>query len=460
MSGAVPWILAFASVAIAASFRFLPGRVAASLALIGGWAVLPVADYPPTVIPEPGSLVSPMHALAVPTPILANKALAIGLGALVGIVAFDWGAVRRLRPRWIDAPLACWCLWPIVSALGNGLPIAEGLGQVRYLLLAWGVPYLMGRAYFTGENGLRAVLNAWAIAGLAYLPACLAEFVAGPFLYEVVYGPHPYRFDGAERAIGFRPLVFLEHGNQLGMWVATAAASAVGLWRSGRPASLLGMPIALAAALLAAQALACQSHGAILLLLAGLPMLLMVGRRGRGLTLDRGAILSLSVSAAIVAGVLLAAGAGPLRSRARDLFRSIGKGSFTWRLARYEEMLPRAAGSPWIGLGRADWSAATDGTFADPAALGAWALIFGHYGAIAAAASLAVLAWPAARCWIVGPSSGRGGASAIVLATAGVIVAMNAGDALLNALILPPAIALAAGLGGTLDDQDGAKRPR
>jgi hypothetical protein len=205
--------------------------------------------------------------------------------------------------------------------------------------------------------------------------------------------------------------------------------------------------------LLAAQALACQSHGAILVLLAGLPVLLMVGRRR--LPIDRGAILSLSISAAVVVGGLLAVGAGPLRSRARDFFRSIGKASFTWRLARYEEMLQWAAGSPWIGRGLADWSASPDGTFVDPAALGIWALAFGRYGAIAAATSLAIMAWPAARCWIVGPTTGRGGTSAIILATAGVMAAMNAGDALFNAVILPPAIALAGGLGGTIEGRRG-----
>src|SRR5439155_19966194 len=114
------------------------------LAMIAGWALLPNARYPASVFGTPVGIVGSMHALAIPTSILVNKATAIGLGCLAGVVLFDWPALRRVRPGWFDLPIAAWCLCPIASALANGLSLTEGLAQARYLVLAWGVPYLLG----------------------------------------------------------------------------------------------------------------------------------------------------------------------------------------------------------------------------------------------------------------------------------------------------------------------------
>lgn len=440
MTAIVPYALGLGALVAAALFRLLPGRVAAAVALVGGWAILPVAVYTADMLPEAGRTESPMHALALPTAAFAvNKATALGLGCLVGAVLFDWAALRRLRFSWLDLPVVVWCLVPLLSAPANGLGVAEGLAQARYNALAWGVPYLMGRAYFADAEGLRVLAIAWALAGLAYVPLCLAEFLRGPFLYDLVYGPHPYRLDGADRPIGHRPLVFLEHGNQLGMWAATAAAAAVGLWRSGRPARWLGMPAALAAAVLVVQALACQSLGAIVLLLLGLPVLLLAGRVR--LAVDRRVLLGVG-AVAVVAGVaLITAAGGPLRSQARGLFRGIGKESFTWRLARYEDFLPEAARRPLIGHARADWSPAPGGRFVDPAALGLWMLAFGMYGAAGSLAALAALPVPAAR------ALARRSPALPELAAA-VLLAMNAGDLLFNSTLILPLLALAGGLAG------------
>jgi hypothetical protein len=186
-------------------FRFLPGRVAAAIGLVGAWAFLPVAPYTPAMFTEPGGAVSPMHALALPTAFTLNKATAVALGCLFGAVLFDWTTLREaIRPSWYDLPIVAWCLVPLGSAWMNGLELGEALGLVRYGVLTWGVPYAMGRAYFADVEGLRTLLIAWTLGGLAYLPLCLAEFIQGPWLYDLLYGPHPYRFDGATRPFGNR----------------------------------------------------------------------------------------------------------------------------------------------------------------------------------------------------------------------------------------------------------------
>ena len=109
-----------------------PGPDSAVLLLIGGWAVLPVAIYPASVFIRPTGNGGSMHALALPTILLANKAVAIALGCLAGMLLTAWPAIRTVRPSWLDLPMAVWCLTPIASALANGLPLSWGLAQTRY----------------------------------------------------------------------------------------------------------------------------------------------------------------------------------------------------------------------------------------------------------------------------------------------------------------------------------------
>src|SRR5207249_3986432 len=151
---------------------------------------------------------------------------------------------------WLDAPMIGWCLVPIASTLANGQPLAEGLAQTRYLALAWGVPYLMGRIYLGSDESLLRLGLALVLGGLLYVPLGLLEFVDGPFFYALAYGSHPYQTEGAARFVGQRPIVFLEHGNQLGIWIASAAVAAVWLWWSGRMRSVGRVPGKVAAAIL------------------------------------------------------------------------------------------------------------------------------------------------------------------------------------------------------------------
>ncbi len=178
----VPVVLAAWVVAGLVLFWRLPGRDAASAVLIGGWAFLPVGAFPASVFAERVVSGGSMHALAIPTGLLVNKATAIALACLAGSMIFDWPSLRRIRPSRLDLAIVVWCLIPIVSALANGLGLASGLAQSRYLGLAWGVPYLMGRAYLVDNESLLRFGLGLVLAGLAYVPLCLVEIVRGPFL--------------------------------------------------------------------------------------------------------------------------------------------------------------------------------------------------------------------------------------------------------------------------------------
>lgn len=431
-------------------FRLLPGRDAAIACLVAGWAFLPVAPYPPTAL-HPSGRKSSFHAVAVPTSPPINKATAIGLGCLVGVLAFDRKAVGRLRWERVDLPVMVWCLVPIASAVANRLPLSVGLEQARQLVLSWGVPYLMGRTYLADEDSRARFAVALAAGGLAYLPVCALELVAGPTVYRLAYGPHPYEFEGSERFLLSRPLGWMEHGNQLGLWMATSAVAATWLWASGavkRPGGIPGRPLA---AVLVGATLLCQSLGSILLLGLALLVLALVrfpsGRFGR-----RNVALALLGLGALAGGIWLARkglDVGSLRLAIADLFKGAGKQSFTWRLARTEELLPTALRRPWLGWGRADWRA--DGLpWDNPVNLPSWLLALGMYGSVGLASLIALWTFPpwkasrhgAYRRWC-GPSAGATGALVA-------IVTINFLDGFSNAVAILPVLYASGGLGGVI----------
>lgn len=431
-------------------FATLSGRDAALVAIVGGWAFLPTGVYPADGFASPAGSGGSVHALVVPSAMLVNKASACAVGCLAGMILFDWPALRRVRPSWVDLPLALWCLVPFGSALANGLSLVEGLIQSRTLTLSWGVPYLLGRVYLGESEGLRRLAVALVAAGVAYLPLCLLEFVTGPALYTALYGPHPYQLEGATRLVGSRPLGFLEHGNQLGLWLAVSAVAAVWLWWAGRlPAFGRLAPGVIATALVTATLLA-QSVGAIVLMGLALVPLAWLGRTARAgaaRVSNNTPIIAFGLALVImtVLAVWLAADPGKARAVARGSFSSVGKGSFTWRMARTEESFGRIALRPWLGWGRSDWSGAPEGRFVNPVNLPLWLLSTGMFGASGTLALLAIVTVPvvaALRRLPVGAWLSPSGSAVALIA---VLVLVQLGDSLVNSTWLPP---ISAGLGG------------
>ncbi len=139
--------------------------------------------------------------------------------------------------------MLAWCVVPVFSALANMQAFPILVRSELYQILAWGVPYFFGRVYFTDTVSLRMAAKAFVIAGMAYVPICLIEIFTGPQIYAHLYGYQPYRWIGAERYVGFRPIGLLEDGNQLGIWMATSALIAIWLWRRRLVAAIFGVPI-------------------------------------------------------------------------------------------------------------------------------------------------------------------------------------------------------------------------
>ena len=353
-------------------FRRYPIRVALLLNFIGGWAVLPVARFSG----EP----SPYWVLGngLFTGYFLTKASVTSLSGLVWVLLFDRRSFRAFRLTFWDLPVLVWCIVPLLSAIANPEFFGEGIEGGIYQILAWGVPWVLGRIYFSDTASLRLAAKAFVIAGLLYVPLCLFEVAAGPQIYAHIYGYQPYRWIRAQRYIGYRPIGLLETGTQLGIWMSMSALIAVWLWLRRTVNRVLGMPLGSAAAILFVTALLCQSGESIVLLLGLLPFVFVSRRhfaRICAILLVTGIVLfaGLRLTNAVSVRTLLKRSAA-VRSTAAFL-KNIGRGSLMMRLELDERTVELALEQPILGSSQWDWWRDSG---LRPAGL--WLLAFGMYG--------------------------------------------------------------------------------
>ena len=151
-------------------FALLPSRHATAAALVGAWLFLPPYSILISNFPD------------------YNKNAAASFGILLATLFFGLGHILAFRPKWFDLPMLLWCFHGILSAVGNGLGLYEGLSGVLRQLLFWGLPYFIGRLYFCDAKGLRLFTSAMVIGGLLYVPLCLWEIRMSPRLLGDIYG--------------------------------------------------------------------------------------------------------------------------------------------------------------------------------------------------------------------------------------------------------------------------------
>jgi O-Antigen ligase len=446
MPEAVPIVLwSWVPITLLLFGKLAPAR-ASAISLVGGWLLLPTARFADGV----ASVAFPYWIMpsCLPSDYWTTKARVIGVALLLGVMAFDPGAWRRFRPSWYDLPMLGWCLCPFASGLLNELYPTEALANLAYQTLAWGVPYLIGRLYFFNPAGLDVLARAVVAGGLAYLPLCAIEFAIGPRLYEILYGFHPYRTQGMDRYLGHRPVVFLEDGNELGIWLAASALTAAWLWRSRQLERFWRMPGWLVALLLTVQALLSQSVGAVFLLVAGLVALEIVRRADRTWPLLVPAVVLLALIAARAANLFDAKALAMRTGLGRRLVEAsvkLDRQSFGWRL-RVEERAARIAlERPVFGWGRWDWwRAGIEGE----RPWGLVSLVLGMYGVVGWLLLLGCFLAPIAAFLNVGPprfwmTPTRAAAAAMAGSLA--IVGL---DAILNPAVFLPFVAAAGGLVG------------
>src|ERR1043165_2676611 len=317
----------------------------------------------------------------------------------------------------------------------------------------WGVPYLMGRLYLTTAAAHRELAIGVLLGALADVPLCLIEIRLSPQLNTWIYGYAQHMFAQTMRFGGYRPVVFMEHGLAVGLFMAGGWLIAVWLWATGAVRSLLGAPILVLAPVLLGTFVLCKSLGAlaecmvatgllfaarwlrmrtILLLMAVFPLLYVADR-----------VVGLGVAEAIeqTAAMVQQERADPLR----------------FRLDNETALIAKAMEQPLLGWGGWGRGRVHDEEGRDLSVTdGLWIIVFGNQGLIGLVGLLGFQLLPAVALIRRVRAGGLGAAEAAAPLALAMCLLMFSVDALLNA----PTNAVFMLMAGGLVSLSGSARPR
>ncbi len=241
---------------ILVSFSLLTPRRAVITAYIVGWLFLPILKWDLPGLPQ------------------YDKATATSLGVLVAVLLFDPQRLARFRPGLVDLPLLVFCLCPIGTSLANGFGLYDGLAGIAGVwsqLITWAVPWVIGRCYFESLSALRDLAIGMFLGAVVYVPLCFFEMAFGAILHLKVYGYYQHSPDQTIRTDGsIRPMVFMQHGLMLAMWMGSSALAGIAVSRADGITFLPRSIKTGLALILIATTLLSRSVGASALLVVGL----------------------------------------------------------------------------------------------------------------------------------------------------------------------------------------------
>jgi hypothetical protein len=205
------------------------------------------------------------------------------------------GRVTKLpKEKWISVLALLLLAGGVATALTNtdplmlgragevfvpGLTVKDGLFMGITNFVETFVPFYVGYALFRGRDDLRGLVAALATAGLLCVPLAMVELRMSPQWHRWIYGYGQSAFDQTIRWGGYRPMLFMPHGLALARFFVAATCSLVILAQSRR--RLFGLPIRFLAWTQFLVLVACKSTGAIVLAVAGLPLLIFAKAKRR-----------------------------------------------------------------------------------------------------------------------------------------------------------------------------------
>ncbi|MEE9391391.1 MAG: O-antigen ligase domain-containing protein [Planctomycetota bacterium] len=198
-----------------------------------------------------------------------DKSAAIALAVLLSTALFDPRRIASFKANIYDLPMILWILGPFATSISNGLGAYDGVSACIVEALSWGIPYFMGRVYFSDQRAAHDLAVAFFLAGLLYVPFCLWEVKMHPHLHKSLYGFRQQGLNQTLRLGGYRPTVFLPHGIAVGMLMTSSALCGYWLWISGGFKKLFGVSVGWMVVGVAITAVLCKSTGAIALLIVG-----------------------------------------------------------------------------------------------------------------------------------------------------------------------------------------------
>jgi hypothetical protein len=450
MANVAPYILIVWVLIVIGLFPAFPKHRAILVAFLLGLHLLPEVG-------SPGGASSGVLPLAI-GPLRFSKDNAMSYAVFLAAFLFDSKRLLAGRPRWFDVPMVVWCLCPLASALTNAPPpdgswaVRDGLSQALQQTAAWGIPYLLGRVYFTDSRALRDLALGSVLAAVAYIPLCLYEVRMSPQLHRLVYGYTQHTFAQTIRFDGYRPMVFFMHGLTLALWMVCALLIAGWLWWSGKSApgrrtpSKIEARMGWFALLLLPTVVLLKSTGALVLGVVGWGILCAARCRPSRVWL----LLLVAIPPLYV--ITRTSGAWKGESIVEMAKANLGNAraqSLEFRLENEERLIDKALRQPlfgWGGWGRARVydDEGKDRTTTD----GLWIIALGDRGVVGLVALGGVLLLPVLRFAFLFPPRRWGEPLVAPLTACAVVAALFAIDCLLNAGFNHIYLLMAGGLVG------------
>lgn len=205
-----------------------------------------------------------------PDAIKFNKYTAISLGIIIGARISGSRNKHPLNFKSYDLPMTIWCVCPVFTSLTNGLGLYDGLVGTWDHYLTWGVPYFSGRLYFNTPEKIKDLCIAVIVGGIIYVPLCLFELRMSPQLHRKFYGFFQHSWVQHVRGGGYRPIVFMQHGLMVSLWMANTSILLFWLWKNGIVKHLKGIPVSLFLFATTVVTILCKSINAFFALMIGI----------------------------------------------------------------------------------------------------------------------------------------------------------------------------------------------
>lgn len=306
-----------------------------------------------------GWLFLPYMAVASPF-VMYDKSVALELSLMVGmLICYPRSLIPRLKL--VDLPIVLWCIVPALSALANGLTFYEATAAAAKQTIDWGFPYLLARLYLKSWADARTLAMGIFIGGLVYVPFCVVEEIFQPFLHHAIYNAWQHQSGALQsfRDGGYRPMVFMQHGLAVALWMVTASLLGCWLWWTGVIRRGTYIPVVLLFLILLATTILTRSTGALILLPVGLGALYFTNAlRGRGVLLA----LLLMPTLYILARTTTEWNADAITRYAQRMFGESRAQSFAFRMWNEREYINHDRAHPLLGYGPGtDFIAIRDG---------------------------------------------------------------------------------------------------